>query len=328
VPLEFNNGIRVLGTELWLDATRTRDISFVSHAHYDHATRHRRVIASAKTALLYRHRVLKGSRGTRTEVVGYEFGDPFRLGDLVLTLFPSGHILGASQILIETDKRIVYTGDFKVQQGLASERIEILPCDVLIMECTYGMAQYIFPDREILRQRLVNFVEQSLERGLVPVVYAYSLGKSQEAMRILGEAGFDMLVHEKVYEIDKIYEQLGVSLQRYELFTPELVPGRAVIMPPHMRRSEIMRATGRKRSVMLTGWALNKDTKRRFGVNEVIPLSDHCDFAELLAYVEIAKPKKVYTFHGPPDFAKRLKRRGYDAQHLPLGQQLHLWEDL
>jgi len=137
VPLEFNNGIRVLGTELWLDATRTRDISFVSHAHYDHATRHRRVIASAKTALLYRHRVLKGSRGTRTEVVGYEFGDPFRLGDLVLTLFPSGHILGASQILIETDKRIVYTGDFKVQQGLASERIEILPCDVLIMECTY-----------------------------------------------------------------------------------------------------------------------------------------------------------------------------------------------
>ena len=79
---------------------------------------------------------------------------------------------------------------------------------------------------------------------------------------------------------------------------------------------------------MLTGWALDERVKSRFPVDEFIPLSDHCDFAELLAYVEIARPKKVYTFHGRPEFAERLRRRGYDAEHLPLGQQLCLWEDL
>lgn len=328
MPLEFNNGIRVPRTPLWLDATRVRDLSFVSHAHYDHAIRHRHVITSRATATLYQHRVLKGSHNVKTQITAYEFGEHFKLGDLTLTLFPSGHILGASQILMETDKRIVYTGDFKLEQGTTSERIQIKACDVLIMECTYGQPHYLFPKRSAAADDLIGFADYTLERSMVPVVYAYSLGKSQEVIKILGDVGFDLLLDERIYEIAKIYERLGVSLKGYELFRPELIPGRVVIMPPNMRKSPAVRAIKRKRTVMLTGWALDKPARTRYAVDEWIALSDHCDFAELLAYVEIAKPKKVYTFHGPPDFAKRLRRRGYDAQHLPLGHQLHLWEDL
>lgn len=328
MSIEFNHGIRIAGTELWLDATRIRDLSFVSHAHYDHAMRHRRVITSRKTAVLYRHRMLKGNHSTQTEVDAHGFGQPFNLGDLTLTLFPSGHTLGASQLLIETDKRMVYTGDFKLEQGSTSEKIQIKPCDILIMECTYGASEYLFPRRAAVVKRLIDFSVRTLRRNMIPVVYAYSLGKAQEVIKILGDLGVNLLVDQRIYEIAKIYEQLGVALKHYEPFRPELVPGRAVVMPPHMSRSPAVRAIRRRRTVMLTGWALDKRVKSRFPADEFIPLSDHSDFAELLAYVEMAKPKKVYTFHGPAEFAKRLKRRGYDAEHLPLGQQLRLWEDL
>jgi Cft2 family RNA processing exonuclease len=328
MPIEFNSGIRIAGTELWLDATRARDLSFVSHAHYDHAVRHKRAILSKGTAVFYEHRVLQRRKELKTDVVALEFGEPFELGDLKLTLLPSGHILGSAQIMIETDRRVIYTGDFKLEESVAAERIQIEPCDVLIMECTYGQSKYVFPDRKILARRLVDFAASTLGMSLVPVVYAYSLGKSQEAMKILGDAGFDLLVDDSIFEIARIYEHLGVQLGSYEPFRPELADGRVVILPPGMRRSASSLSVKRRRTAMLTGWALDSHSRWRYSADELIPLSDHCDFAELLAYVELARPKKVYTFHGPAEFAKRLRRRGYDAEHLPLGQQLRLWEDL
>ncbi len=325
---DFDHGIRIFGTELWLDATRRKDLSFVSHAHYDHAVPHGRVVCSSRTEALYRRRILKNRRSSQTSVLTHEFGEPFALGDLRVTLFPSGHILGASQILIESDRRVVYTGDFKLDQGATSEKIEIVPCDVLVMECTYGRPQYRFPDRVESVERLVSFVESAFEERVVPVIYAYSLGKSQEVIKILGDEGFNLLVDEQTYENARIYEKLGVSLRRYELLGGGLSGQKVLVVPPGRQGSQLTRQIRRKRTAMLTGWGVNDHARARFRVDEVIPLSDHCDFARLLEYVERAKPTRVYTFHGPKEFAGVLRKRGYRAVHLPLSHQLDLWEDL
>jgi hypothetical protein len=79
---------------------------------------------------------------------------------------------------------------------------------------------------------------------------------------------------------------------------------------------------------MLTGWGVNGYARMKFGVDELIPLSDHCDFGGLLSYVEMVSPSLVYTFHGPKEFAGMLRKRGYRARHLPLCHQLDLWEGL
>lgn len=307
--IEINHGVRVNGTEFWLDATKTKELSFVSHAHTDHAVRHRVAIVSQRTAILYQHRV------GQTQLIELPFNKPAHVGNARVTLFPSGHILGSSQILIETDKRVVYTGDIKVNKGETSEQIEIKPCDILIMECTYGEPRYVFPERERTVKQLVNFVEKAFDMRCTPVIFAYSLGKAQETIKILGDKGYRLRVHKRIYEIAKVYEQLGVRLRNYTPFPPFTPLRDVLLLPPYAKNFRDIKPI-KKRMAILTGWALDKDATSRFGVDEVIPLSDHADYKELIRYVVEAQPKKVYTLHGSPKFASILMNMGIHAVHL------------
>jgi len=54
--VEFENGIHIKDTGLWLDAKRKANFCFVSHAHYDHAVRHKEILATKETARLFEHR--------------------------------------------------------------------------------------------------------------------------------------------------------------------------------------------------------------------------------------------------------------------------------
>ena len=48
-----------------------------------------------------------------------------------------------------------------------------------------------------------------------------------------------------------------------------------------------------------------------------MPMSDHCDFPELVKVVRACNPKKIYTFHGFSDeFAASLRKIGFDAESL------------
>ena len=52
----------------------------------------------------------------------------------------------------------------------------------------------------------------------------------------------------------------------------------------------------------------------------VMPMSDHCDYKELVDAVKQCRPEKVYTFHGfAAEFAKSLRQMGYDAE--PVGEK-------
>jgi Cft2 family RNA processing exonuclease len=46
--IEYRDGIHIKGTNFWLDAKRKVDFSFVSHAHTDHAVRHKDILATRK----------------------------------------------------------------------------------------------------------------------------------------------------------------------------------------------------------------------------------------------------------------------------------------
>jgi putative mRNA 3-end processing factor len=53
------------------------------------------------------------------------------------------------------------------------------------------------------------------------------------------------------------------------------------------------------------------------GLDYALPMSDHCDFRELLIAVEKVQPKKVYTFHGfAAEFATTLNAMGFEASAL------------
>jgi len=93
-----------------------------------------------------------------------------------------------------------------------------------------------------------------------------------------------------------------------------------VIVPPGARtRSGASPATGRAD----LGLAQDASFWRVFGADQAFPLSDHCDFAELLEVIRRSGADKVYTVHGfPADFAKHLRKRGVRAHALQATEQL------
>jgi Cft2 family RNA processing exonuclease len=185
------------------------------------------------------------------------------------------------------------------------------------MECTFGLPQYVFPPREQTVERLINFIEKTLLEGMTPVVLGYTLGKGQEALKIIGDAGYEAVVYEAIYDVAKIYQKLGVSFGSYRQYSGGDAEGKVVVAPTYVRRDQLAKRLGRVKTVYLTGWGMDSERRWALGVDLVLPLSDHADFNELVEYVRQVQPKKVYTVHGFPQFAGHLRDLGFDARHLP-----------
>lgn len=317
-----DESLYVAALDLWIDSSRERRRCYVSHGHADHAREHTRVVASPNSARVCRQRF-----GAAIAFEEHAFNEPWLDGDHRLTLFPAGHVLGSSQLLIEGDAgTFVYTGDFKLARSYTCEPPEVKPCDVLLMECTFGRPQYVFPARDEVDERIAGFARRALEDGCAPLLLAYSLGKAQEAMAILAKANVPVTVHGAVHAMARVYEEAGVRLGAYEKYDARTYDGtRALIWPPSGKTRPKAAHNRPLRTAMLTGWALDPGAAFRYGVDEMIPLSDHADFPSLLDYIERAAPKKVWLNHGWPDFTWQLRRRGIDAAFLEAHQQLALF---
>lgn len=316
----FDKGIKINGSSLWLDASCRVDSCFVSHGHLDHARKHRLVLATDITSRILHQRI------GATETIPLNYREPYEFECCRITLFPAGHILGSSQILVEVDDfRLLYSGDFNLQKSVTAEPIDIPESDILIMECTFGSPFYRFPERSRVEDQLINFVAQSLNQGSTPVIIAYVLGKSQEAMKILGDAGFELSVHGSIARLARIYEEFGVEFGKWQKFSKKDIDGKVLIMPRKALQSRVLEKIANTKTVFLSGWALNRSTKYRLGVDEALPLSDHSDFNGLIEYVRRVNPKKIYTTHGFSEFPRYLRRLGFNAEPLTKVNQLSLF---
>jgi putative mRNA 3-end processing factor len=319
--VEYAGGIHLTGTPLWFDATHPMDLCFVSHAHMDHVARHRRIFATDRTVRLYEHRV------GRTSALTCPYRRPFALGDLTIELFPAGHILGSAQVRVRTERGdLVYTGDLNLEGSRTAERAQVVPCDVLVIEATYGHPRYVFPPRAQVEAQVVAFVLRAFDDGAIPVLFAYPLGKAQEAVKLLGDRGIHTRVHASIYEICRIYRRFGVDLPLVHRFQGTPAPREVVIFPFRLQGSRAIRALKKVRTAALTGWAVDPAARRRYRTDEAFPLSDHADFPALLRYVELARPSRVYTLFGhAEDLARVLRQKGVDAAPLVPPRQLELF---
>lgn len=327
--------------DLWIDSMRTRDRCYVSHGHSDHAREHAVVVATPNTAQICRSRFAKREQGAvQTSLLEavkpprppaqfeeHAFNQPWVHGDHRLTLFPAGHVLGSSQILIESERgRFVYTGDFKLDASLTAEAPEVKRCDVVLMECTYGRPHYAFPPREEVAGEMIAFARDALECGAVPVFFAYSLGKAQEAVAILGNAGLPLTVHGAIDTMCGVYRDCGVSLPPYKRYdVRDFDAQSALVWPPSGRALPKALRAKAVRTAMLTGWTMDRSAPFRYGVDRGFALSDHADYPALLRYVELAQPAKVLLNHGWRDFAYRLRAIGVNAEYLEEHAQLALF---
>jgi Cft2 family RNA processing exonuclease len=287
--------------KLWLDPSRKQDFAFVSHAHADHSARHRKILCTPPTSRILKHRL-----GVEAQVP-MDYGESLELADGTVSLHPSGHIFGAAQILVErAGERLLYSGDFKLKPSRTAEPCRAVSCDHLIMECTYGRPQYRFPDRKEVEENLIDCISGLLDRGEVPVVLAYALGRAQEMTCLLTARGFSVAMERRVFETSEIYREMGVDLGPFESFDPAAIEGRVLIFPPHLWKAPVVREIPRKKTIAVTGWAVDGRQRSWYRSDFSFPLSDHADFDDLIRFVEMTRPRHVYLVHGFTDFAEHL----------------------
>lgn len=310
-------GIHLPQLGLWLDARkRIRGVErvFVSHAHADHIGAHDDVLLTEATSLFMRTR-LPGKR--REQILGFGETTAIRFQGKCgkLTVLPAGHILGSAMALIEgCGETLLYTGDFKLRPSLAAEPPEVRRADLLIMETTFGLPHYRFPPEHAVRDEIVKFSREALAADATPVLYGYSLGKSQEILRGLADTGFAIQLQRDVRKVAKLYEKLGMNFPAHEAFDADAARGRVIIAPPNSLKTMQKVALGKIRSAAITGWAMDSSCRYRSGTDVAFPLSDHADYDGLLELVQAVQPKKVFTVHGfAREFAQTLRGQGIDA---------------
>lgn len=317
-------GLWLPGIGWHLDAHFPVARSFVSHAHSDHIAPHEEILCSAGTSRLMQARM----PGERRETI-LEFGASHELlPGCTVRLHPAGHIFGSAQLHATHERfgTLLYTGDFKLRPGLSAEVCETPRAEVLIMETTFGVPRYVFPPTAAVLAEIIAFCEQALHEHRVPVLFGYSLGKSQELLSALGGAGLPVMLHPETYRLTRIYEQLGMKFAAsYRTFAAGEVGGHVVVCPPQVANSSFLRRIEGRRTAVITGWALDPGAVYRYQCDAAFPLSDHADFPDLLTFVDRVQPSRVYTVHGfAVEFAQTLRERGIEAWALGQDNQLEL----
>jgi DNA ligase-1 len=246
-----------------------------------------------------------------------------------LRLLPAGHISGSAMLhvtRISDNASLLYTGDFKTRRSRTAEAVNFLTADTLIIETTFGLPGYEFPNPMEIEAEVLRFIDDCFSDGQTPVLLGYSLGKAQEALALLEEHGIPALLHPSAAAMTRACRDAGVQgLPEPLEFDGHAPPGHVVIAPPHAVRTNLLRGLKSKRTAMLSGWALQPGARFRYRVDAMIPFSDHADHPGLMECIQRVRPRRVLTVHGfEREFAAELRARQIDAWSAAGGDQLEL----
>lgn len=304
----WDQGLFLTKAGIALDVTRRQKVGFVSHAHADHIARHELALCTSATSKLYQHRL--GAR--RTADLPHRQPVPF--GTYTLTTYPAGHCLGSAMLLADDgEKRLLFTGDFKLGPSETCEEAELSQADILVMESTFGKPRYRLPPRQDVVDELLHIVRTTLGEGRTPVIHAYALGKSQEVTKILTNAGIPVQQHPDIFAVSMVYKACGMDLGDVKVFNGKLKPNHAVVTLPRGMKNFRMAGIQFPVSLVVTGWAMDAGAKYRYGVDYALPLSDHADFDQLLETAERVGAAEIYCTHGPAEFVGHLRAAGFNA---------------
>ncbi|MCW3995035.1 MAG: MBL fold metallo-hydrolase [Candidatus Bathyarchaeota archaeon] len=121
-----------------------------------------------------------------------DFGVEETLGDMKFKLLNAGHTPGSASVLIEADgKRILYTGDFNLEESklLNGATMDYGDLDAVIIESTYADSDHT--ERQTLEKQFLDACTEVVEMGGTVLVPAFGVGRSQEMACILAANHFE-----------------------------------------------------------------------------------------------------------------------------------------
>jgi hypothetical protein len=198
--------------------------------------------------------------------------------------------------------------------------------DTVVLRTAYGLPLFTFPSRAESLERVVAAARRAIAAGQNPVFMCSPVGKAQEVVRTLVDAGIPVVVHRSISAVNRVYRSLGFDPGVSTQFRGGIQPGRALIFPDSLRGSRAISGLRKPRLVWLSGMAMVPEMLARMRVDEGIPLSGHLDCPDLERFVDLTGARRVFTVgHWCEEFAVAMKQRGVDARPLHREVQLSLF---
>ena len=254
-------------------------------------------------------------------VESIEFGQQLKLGKALVSFHPSGHILGAAQIRVELEgKVVVVSGDYKLDPDPTCLPFEPVICDAFVTESTFGLPLYKWPTGTEVFDNLNRWWNANRELGRASLVSAYALGKAQRVLAGVDPEIGPIVVHGAVARFLDIYKESGVALP--STFHADDLPKQSgpplVVLPPSALNSSWIKRFGKDPATSFaSGWMVVRGARRRRNVERGFVLSDHADWPGLLQAIKASEAREVWVTHGFTNALSRyLRELGYEAHEL------------
>ncbi len=326
---EFGNLVIIDDISITFDSWNPHaDVIFISHAHSDHIpiipkTHIEDLYKGSKKTFFICSKITKEVAEVRTKGQFKFPEDNWLLGKsskypqfthykgAKFSLIKNGHAYGSTSLIIEGSEKILYTGDFITEDRVFSGNktslfgLKPIKCDRLMMECTYGLPEYVFPTFKEIKNNLNEYIQNQLDFQYPIILLGYAYGKSQVILNMLDDS-YTIFLHEAIAQITEILELNGIKFTEWEMIKnnhrkiSKNLGNSLLIIPLNLINSEpyeSLISQGAK-FIALSGKILNGSYRKEFKVDKYLPLSDHCDFKNLFKFIKKCQVRTIYIEHG------------------------------
>jgi putative mRNA 3-end processing factor len=301
----------------YIDPKSGVDHAVVTHAHSDHARRGARQYYCATPGLS----LLKVRLGKNISVSSYNFGETFFLGGVKVSFHSAGHILGSSQVRLESAFGEVWvaSGDYKRDADPTCEPFEIVQCDVFVTEATFGTPSFTWRKGADLGREIFAWWSQNAARGVNSVLFAYSLGKAQRVLGVLephaARFGKPVYCHPASTPLTDCYRAQGIKLAATvclsKVANDQKLQGELFLVPQSFLKTIQAQILGdRFETAFASGWMAQGSR----GFDRGFLMSDHADWNDLLLTIKETRARRIYVQHrGNGALVRRLRTLGLKA---------------
>ena len=293
-----NGGIICSHGDFSIDPVRPVKRALITHAHFDHMSFGcEEYICSPETSVLLKERI-----GKKIKVKSHGYNESFKINGIKISFYPSGHILGSSQIKLEGgNEKWLITGDFKRQRDETCLNYQEVKTDFLICESTFALPIFNWDSTNKIVNQIVEWVNKS--PNVTSILFCYSLGKAQRLLNELKNKKLKKIyVHTNIKKINDIYIKQGIKLKDIPKIDREIKPkdfkGNLLLMPPSQNKSNLLKRFGDYQTAFASGWMIIRALKNRSGYDRGFAISDHADWNGLINTIKSCKAKKVFLDHG------------------------------
>jgi putative mRNA 3-end processing factor len=296
------SGAVILGPNVTCDGFhQDRPVRVQTHIHSDHmkdfpTSKQREIVMSPGVKDLLR--ADNPDFDFRPNIHALEPEQSKQFGGSNISLWPAGHMLGASQVLVELDNgmRLGYSGDF----SWPMERP--ITCDALVVDATYGTPSSDRAYSQIeAEERLVALVSEQLRSRPV-----HLLGNSAVMERaLLAITSSDIADDVPILGNDKLCTSVNVHRKHgwpiAQLVSTNHEDGHKLLGEARYIRCWQLTEGGRVDGIVegstirLTKYRAKNVVEQFSDRGFTVGLSNHADFAGTLEYIERTNAKYVVT---------------------------------